>query len=120
MTSWEYRRLSAVVDDFRLRGCGPRVNFLAEKLDRAEQVGSSVIPSEIVTMYSYVRFLDLDTAKVRTAMLVYPGEEGCRRDRIAVVTSVGSALLGLRAGATIAWRAMDDRTRRLLILEVRH
>lgn len=120
VTSWEYRCLSAVVDDFRLRGCGPIVDFLAEELDRAEQVEPSMIPSDVVTMYSCVKFVDLDTARVRTAMLVYPGEEDSRGDRIVVITPVGSALIGLRAGATIVWRGMDDRTRCLSVLEVRH
>ena len=119
MTTWDYGRLSAVVDAFQRRGRGPLVDLLAEELDRAELVEPAVIPRDVVTMHSCVEFVDDDTGEVRTATLVYPGEEDSRRGKIAVVTPVGSALLGLRAGATIAWRTLDGRTKRLSVLEVR-
>ena len=71
-------------------------------------------------MHSCVEFVDDDTGEVRTATLVYPGEEDSRQGKVAVVTPVGSALLGLRAGATMTWRTLDGRTKRLSVLEVRH
>ena len=71
-------------------------------------------------MHSCVTFIDHDTGEVRTVTLVYPGEEDSRRGKIAIVTPVGSALLGLRTGAVMAWRTLDGRTKRLSVLEVRH
>jgi regulator of nucleoside diphosphate kinase len=120
VTTWDYNRLLAVVEVFRLRGCEPLIDFLAEELDRAELVEPAAVPREVVTMHSCVTFVDHDTGEVRTATLVYPGEEDSRQSKIAIVTPVGSALLGLRAGATMAWRTMDGRTKRLAVLEVRH
>ena len=65
--------------------------------------------------------VDHDTADVRTATLVYPGEEDSRRGRLANVTPIGSALPGPRAGATMGWwRARDGRVERLSVLEVRY
>ena len=120
VTTWDYGRLSAVVDAFRRRGREPLVDLLAEELDRAELVEPAAIPRDVVTMHSCVEFVDDDTGEVRTATLVYPGEEDSRQGKVAVVTPVGSALLGLRAGATMAWRTLDGRTKRLSVLEVRH
>jgi regulator of nucleoside diphosphate kinase len=120
MTTWDYRRLSAVVDAFRLRGREHQIDLLARELDRAELIEPAAVPRDVVTMHSCVKFIDEDTEEVRTVTLVYPGEEDSRQGRIAVVTPVGSALIGLRAGATMAWRTLDGRTKRLSVLEVRH
>ena len=118
-TSWDYQRLSGVVEAFRSRGREPLVEFLSDELDRAELVEPAAVPPDVVTMHSCVRFIDHDTDEVRCITLVYPGEEDSRQGRIAIITPVGSALLGLRPGATMAWRTMDGRIKRLSVLEVR-
>lgn len=120
VTTWDYDRLSAVVDAFRLRGRELLVDFLADELDRAELVEPAAIPRDVITMHSCVEFIDDDTGEVRTVTLVYPGEEDSRQGKIAIVTPIGSALLGLRVGATMAWRTVDGRTKRLSALKVRH
>jgi regulator of nucleoside diphosphate kinase len=120
VTTWDHGRLSAVVDAFRRRGHEALVDLLAAELDRAELVEPAAVPRDVVTMHSCVRFIDDDTGEVRTATLVYPGEEDSRRGKVAIVTPVGSALIGLRAGATMAWRTLDGRTKRLSVLKVRH
>jgi regulator of nucleoside diphosphate kinase len=120
VTTWDYRRLSAVVDAYRLRGCHALIDLLAEELDRAELVEPAAVPRDVVTMHSCVKFIDDDTGEVRTVTLAYPGEEDSRQGKISVITPVGSALIGLRAGATMAWRTLDGRTKRLSVLEIRH
>ena len=120
VTSWDYQRLSDVVEAFRSRGREPLVELLSEELDRAELVEPAAVPRDVVTMHSCVRFIDHDTGEVRKVTLVYPGEEDSRQGKIAIVTPVGSALLGLRAGAAMAWRTLDGRTKRLSVLEVSH
>jgi regulator of nucleoside diphosphate kinase len=119
VTSWDYQRLSGVVEAFRSRGCESLVELLSEELDRAELVEPAAVPRDVVTMHSCVRFIDHDTDEVRCITLVYPGEEDSRQGRITIITPVGSALLGLRPGATMAWRTMDGRIKRLSVLEVR-
>jgi regulator of nucleoside diphosphate kinase len=120
VTTWDYRRLSAVVDAYRLRGCHALVELLAEELDRAELVEPAAVPRDVVTMHSSVKFIDDNTGEVRVVTLAYPGEEDSRQGKISVITPVGSALIGLRAGATMSWRTLDGRTKRLSVLEIRH
>ena len=119
VTSLDYARLSGVVEVFRRSGREPLVDLLAAELDRAELVEPAVIPSDVVTMHSRVTFVD-DSGEERTVTLVYPGEEDSRQGRIAVVTLIGSALLGLQVGAAMSWRTLDGRTKRLSVLEVTH
>ena len=54
VTTWDYGRLSAVVDAFQRRGREPLVDLLAEELDRAELVEPAAIPRDVVTMHSCV------------------------------------------------------------------
>jgi regulator of nucleoside diphosphate kinase len=70
-------------------------------------------------MQSRVTFVD-DAGEERTVTLVYPGEEDSQQGKIAVVTLIGSALLGLQVGAAMSWRTLDGRTKRLSVLEVAH
>lgn len=120
VTSWDYHLLSDVVEAYRLRGREPLVELLSEELDRAELVEPAAVPCDVVTMHSCVRFIDHDTDEVRCVTLVYPGEEDSQQGRIAIITPVGSALLGLRPGASMAWQTMDGRTKRLSVLEVQY
>jgi regulator of nucleoside diphosphate kinase len=118
VTTWDYDRLSAVVEAFRLRGRVPQIELLAEELDRAELIEPPAVADNVVTMHSCVKFKDHDTGEVRDVMLVYPGEEDSEQGKISIVTPVGSALLGLHAGASMTWRTMNGRTKRLEVLEV--
>ncbi|MFO1049193.1 MAG: nucleoside diphosphate kinase regulator [Geminicoccaceae bacterium] len=117
ITTFDYTRLSGVVEAFRARGHAPSVESLAAELDRAELVEPGEIPDDVVTMHSRVTFVD-DAGEQRTVTLVYPGEEDSRQGRIVVVTPIGSALLGLRPGAAMSWRTLDGRTKRLAVLAV--
>ena len=117
ITSFDYVRLAGVVEAFQARGCEPLVELLAAELDRADLVEPDEIQGDVVTMHSRVTFVD-DAGERRTVTLVYPGEEDSRQGRIAVVTPIGSALLGLRTGAAMSWRTLDGRTKRLAVLEV--
>ena len=119
ITTFDYISLSGVVEAFRAHGREPLVESLATELDRAELVEPGEIPGDVVTMHSRATFVD-DAGEQRTVTLVYPGEEDSRQGRIAVVTLIGSALLGLQVGAAMSWRTLDGRTKRLSVLEVAH
>ncbi len=90
---------------------------LAAELDRARVVADDRLPPGTVRLGAGVRF-SLDGAKPRTVYLVYPGEADIEKDRISVLTPVGTALIGLTAGQSIDWIGRDGRPRRLHVVEV--
>ena len=90
---------------------------LQSELDRADVVAPEEIPPNVVTMNSTVQFEDLGTGQHRSLTLVYP-HNATAADSISVLAPVGSALLGLSVGDTIAWQVPGGRKLELRILEV--
>ena len=54
----------------------------------------------------------------REVTLVYPDQADIDQGRISILTPIGTALLGLRAGQSIAWRTRDGRKDVLTVEEV--
>ena len=50
--------------------------------------------------------------------LVYPAQADISQGKISVLTPVGTALIGLRAGHSITWDTRTGETRRLTVLKV--
>jgi regulator of nucleoside diphosphate kinase len=113
-------------DATRLRGLiGTRVGLayrlearrLRDELGRANVVAPDTVPSSLVTMNSKVRYADLVTREVKEVPLVYPWHaQG--PTALSILSAVGTALLGMRIGDTIAL-ALDDlsmRTFRVLAI----
>jgi len=96
-----------------------QLNSLQIELQRAVVVDSKAIPHDVVTMRSRLRVRDLDTQKEFICQVVFPGDADLKKNRISVLTPIGTALLGYRAGSTIEWR-VPSRMRHLYIMEVEH
>ena len=90
---------------------------LLTELDRARIVDDEAVPAGLVRMGTRVRFR-LDDGTERRVTLVFPKDADIEAGRISVLTPIGTALLGLSAGQTIAWRRRDGTTRRLSVIEV--
>ncbi|AKH64139.1 MULTISPECIES: nucleoside diphosphate kinase regulator [Photorhabdus] len=91
---------------------------LNEELDRAEIVPPAEIPSDIVTMNSRVRFLDLTSSEERVRTLVYPASLQDSSDQLSVMAPLGAALLGLRIGDEISWKLPNGEETRVKVLEL--
>ena len=91
---------------------------LEEELARAVVVESKDIPPEVVTMNSRVRVFDETEGREMVLALVYPSQADADAGKISVLAPVGSALLGLSAGQSIAWPLPEGRTKTLQIREV--
>lgn len=94
---------------------------LLEAADAAELMPAYLIPDSVVVMGSFVEFRDDADGTRRQVQLVYPKEVDIAQGRISILTPIGTALIGLQEGATIAWplygpRADDSRT--LTVLRV--
>lgn len=75
---------------------------LLEELGRADVLEPQEIPPTVVTMNSTVRFTVENKEEFRLT-LVYPKDVDGQPDRISVLAPVGSALLGLSVGDSMAW-----------------
>jgi regulator of nucleoside diphosphate kinase len=104
--------------DFRLlrRLAGhPR---LAAELKNAVIVDSRCIGPDIVTMNSRVRYEDQNTGERRQVTIVFPHDANASTGSISVLTSVGTALLGLAVGQSIEWLFPDGTQHRLRVLNI--
>ena len=94
----------------------PDIEALEEELSRAVVVPQELIPPDVVTMNSTVRFQDMATGKEMEVTLVYPDKANVDKGRISVMAPVGMALIGLSVGQTIEWPLPKGGVKKLKIL----
>ncbi len=105
-------------DDFvRVMALQPGPHLRAE-LERAIVVAPDAIPSDVVTMYSQVRYLDENAGVCRRIQIVYPEGVSVEQGKISVLAPVGTALLGLAVGQAIDWEFPAGETRRVRVEEI--
>lgn len=114
----EYERLSGLAEAALQRVPETAASLLFE-LDRASVVRAEEVPPGVVRLGSAVTFC-ADGGEPRRVILVMPGDADISRKRISVLTPIGAALIGLRAGQSITWAARDGKRHRLQVLSVHH
>jgi regulator of nucleoside diphosphate kinase len=77
---------------------------LADLLANAEVTSSRAVPSDVVTMYSRVELVDVNTVRRQTLTVCYPGDAEPAAGFISVLSPVGNSLLGLKVGDVAKWR----------------
>lgn len=92
--------------------------LLLDEIERAQVRADHRVPADVVGMNSTVEFLDEAHGEPRTVRLVYPHEADIAAGRISIMTPVGAALIGLKAGQSILWPDRVGETRVLRILKV--
>lgn len=97
----DFRRLRAMirVGRQRRRRIG-YLNALERELRRARIVPPADVPGDAVTMNSTVRVCDLQSGGRQVFRVVYPHEAGSA-DALSVLTPLGTAILGVRAGKVV-------------------
>ena len=88
------------------------------ELDRAKIISDDLVPKDLVTMNSKVKFLNVQDDKEMIISIVYPSDANFSEGRVSVLASLGSALIGLRVGQEINWMFPQGKTKTLRILEV--
>ncbi len=96
----------------------PEFENLEIELDRAKVIPDNEVPTDLVTMNSKVKFLNINAEKEMVVTIVYPSDTNFAEGRISVLASLGSALIGLRVGQQINWQFPDGQTKTLKILEI--
>jgi regulator of nucleoside diphosphate kinase len=106
MTEFDLRRLDALFGRLRHHlKPPPTLTALERELERAVVVKPEEIPPTVVTMNSEVRVMDLDTGERRCLTLVFPWIADIESGRVSVLAPLGTALLGSREGASVAWQS---------------
>jgi regulator of nucleoside diphosphate kinase len=105
ITDRDAARLARIVEDL-LRHTGTiesGAEALHDALDAARIVPSGEIDSDIVTMNSEVAIQDAGSGEERVIRLVYPEQADPGKGRISVLSPLGNAILGARAGDRVSF-----------------
>lgn len=92
--------------------------MLLGEIERAELHDPGTLPSDAVTLGSSISFLDERTGYERDVQLVLPAHANISEGRISILTPIGAALYGLRAGDSINWPDIDGNERRISVTRV--
>lgn len=110
----DQRRLTQLALDSLNRAPDVAAELLAE-MERAQVM--DLVPASVVRMGSIVSFSD-DEGRRREVTLVYPGKADIGAGRVSILTPIGTALIGLAEGQSIAWTTRDGRRRALTVISV--
>lgn len=116
VSSLDLERLERIMESAQYRNM-PAIEPLRRELDRATVLEPDAMPPGVVTMNSRVRFVDDSSGREFELTLVYPDASG-GADTVSVLAPVGSALLGLAKGESIAWQVPGGRMLQVRILDV--
>ncbi len=97
LTELDFTRLN------RLSG-GHWPDQLVASFEHPDLVASIDVAPDVVTMYSQVEIVDLNTRDRRKLTLCYPSDAEPSLGFISVLSPVGASLLGLRVGAIAHWQ----------------
>ena len=78
-------------------------NALEVEIARAEIVHADDLPPDVITMNSRAELLDLETGERMEFTLVFPIDADIEAGKISVLSPLGTAMLGYRAGDEFEW-----------------
>jgi regulator of nucleoside diphosphate kinase len=81
------------------------LNFLNIEIKRATKIDSRRISPEYVTMNSLIEVTFLDIGKSMAIRLVYPQDANYKKGQVSVLSPLGCALLGYKAGDSVSFKA---------------
>jgi regulator of nucleoside diphosphate kinase len=91
---------------------------LLEELARARIMPAARVPADVAGIGSEIVWRDETTGREHRATLVWPEEADIAAGRVSVLTPVGVALLGLKAGTRFNWETRGGESRELSVLSV--
>jgi regulator of nucleoside diphosphate kinase len=81
------------------------LKYLGIELQKASKIDSKLITPDFVTMNSVMNVVFLDTCKTMELRLVYPQDANFSKGLISVLSPLGCALLGYKAGDVVTFKA---------------
>ncbi|QGP77621.1 nucleoside diphosphate kinase regulator [Sphingobium sp. CAP-1] len=92
--------------------------LLLEEVGRASLCTRADLPDDVVAMGSAVTYHDARDGAARQVRLVYPSHADVALGRISILTPIGAALIGMRAGASILWPDREGHLRDIMVESV--
>lgn len=107
VTQLDYLRLTNLIQTIRdNKSVDPiYLQYLGMELQKALKIDSKLITPDFVTMNSVMNVVFLDTGKTMELRLVYPQNANFSKGLISVLSPLGCALLGYKAGDTVSFKA---------------
>lgn len=118
LTETDLERLQRLVEQHSGGHNAGLAEMLEQELDRAQVTSPQDVPPGVVTMNSVVVYEDEETGAHRKVTLCYPWDARSDAGRISVLAPIGSALIGLSVGQSIAWPLPGGRTKTLRVISV--
>lgn len=115
LTELDHARISSLLRRPATAHADP---VIASVLHGADLVSSYGVPADVVTMYTQVRVVDLQTRVQRLLTVCYPHDAEPLRGFVSVLSPMGGSLLGLRKGDTACWPTPHGGEARADILEL--
>ena len=106
ISEFDMKRLKGLIKFAQERWDKRVVKYLEElddELERAEVVRPEEIPTNVITMNSTFRLIDLDSGEDFVYTLVFPAKADSATGKISILAPVGTAVLGYRVGDTVEW-----------------
>ena len=104
ITKLDRARLTRLIDDslYSVGASDAAFRALRTELARATVVASEELPPDVVSMRSRA-LIEMDGEEEEVA-LVYPDEADWAVGKLSILSPIGTALIGYRAGDCVHWR----------------
>lgn len=106
ITYYDLERLSSLIESSKAAGYQKKfyLKQLDQELEMAKVVSPRDIPKDVITMNSLVRIRDLGSGEKKDYTLVFPSDARIEEGKISILSAIGTALIGYRAGDVIEWQ----------------
>lgn len=96
----------------------PPIHIVESEADMISDLAWAALPADVAAMGSTILYRDGARGTPRRVELVYPSHADVALGRISILTPVGAALIGMRAGNAILWPDRDGHLRDIMVDEV--
>ncbi len=113
----DFRLLKQYVENLRL-GVSDNEMTLTYELNRAEVVTEDRLSPDTVRLNAEVKVREVESNRMLSFTIVMPDQADIKRNRVSVLTPMGSAVIGLRKGNKLEWK-MPAGLKKLEIVDVK-
>lgn len=121
LTEIDYNRIHSLIEQQLSNSPSSKeIEILEEEIEEARILDPEEIPSDLVTMNTKVKYLNVSEEKEHEITIVYPKFADSSRGFVSVTAPLGMALLGHREEEEIDWAFPDGSVKRLKVIKIIH